>query len=102
MADSAPKANLLRRIANQIFQLYDCTQLAILLGIDHQIVDALKEETRDPHKIAFSILDKWRLKPNATGRKLYCALNQHPFEHLAREFKNDLLETASGRLLIKK
>lgn len=95
MADSLPTANLLRRISNDIFKSYDCTQLAILVDVGDDIVDALKVETTNVHEIAFGVFKKWSRKKGASGRTLYNALNNDPFEHLARKFKEDLLQAGT-------
>ena len=93
-ADSLPKEKLLRRVSNDISKIYDCTQLAVLLDIDSDKVVALQEEgTRDPHAITFSLLKQWSRQEGANGRALYDALNTDPFEHLARKYKEELLQT---------
>ena len=84
---------LLRQLSNDVYKNYDCTQLAILLEVNDDMVSALGEETKDVHEIAFRVLKKWSAEEGADGLTLYNALNNEPFKHLARKYKPELLQT---------
>lgn len=91
MADSISDMELLRRLSKDINTIFDCTQLAIRLDLDDNIVTREEQQTRNPNAIAFAVLKEWKKSVNANRRHLHNALHCDTFCHLARKYQQHLL-----------
>ena len=86
-----PDPNLLLRIAGRMNTDFDCSQLAVSLGVETDFITKTQQLLKNPKSIAFEVLREWSRGDNGSSLALYTALNVEDFQQIATEFKKDLL-----------
>ena len=86
-----PDQKLLLRIARRMSTDFDCSQLAVSLGVETDFITKTQQLLKNPKSIAFEVLREWSRGDDATSLALYTALNVEDFQQIATEFKKDLL-----------
>lgn len=95
-----PSQATLLSIAQRVCTSFQCSSLAIRLGLGYGIVDLLQAEGKNPQEVALGLLQRWlNIQGNsASGRDLYRTLERiEDLRDVARTFHDELHIPGGGK-----
>lgn len=88
---ASPSLLVMKNVAEAVASRWECTSLAVELGLDNTFVGKLTKQAFND-EMAFNVLQKWRAVKgtDATGQALYTALKRIGRSDVAQQYVVEL------------